>query len=250
MEKVPIVEHLFDIALHITADNNDHLITLARAMASLKRSLEQLLNWYKQIPTITSCSLGLSKHYRPFMISSSVENSNFGITILKRLDEHKFVFQARIENSRVPELKDNQNVILKLTKTYCDEAHKLLEKNEFAPKLYHIQTLPGGWKLIIMQYLDGFQEIKSPFKSEQKKKLQKIVNIIHNANIVHGDLREPNIMVSTSNEIDIRIIDFDWAGTAGQVFFPPNINLDIRWPLNAKPGDPITKMHDLEFIQK
>ena len=251
MEKVPIVEHLFDIQLQIAAGNNDHLTTLARVMASLKRSLEELFKWYTETrKTITSRSPGLSKNSRLFMISKSIENSNFGLTILKRLDEYKFVFEARVKNSREPKLKDNQSVILKLSKTYCEKAHMLLEKNEFAPKLYHIQTLPGGWKLIIMEYLVGFQEIKGPFKSEQKKKLEEIVDIIHKENIVHGDLREPNIMVSTNNEIDIRIIDFDWAGTVGQVFFPPNINLAIPWPLDAKPGDAITKKHDLGFIYK
>ena len=246
MEKVPIVEHLFDIQLRIAAGNNDHLTTLARAMASLRQCLEQLFTWYQTQKSIASSPL--SKYSRPFMISKIIENSNFGITILKRLYDHKFVFQAQVENSRVLEPKDGQNVILKLTKTYCDKAHKLLEKNKFAPKLYHIQTLPGGWKLIIMEHLDTFQEIKIPFKPEQKEKLKEIVSIIHQENIVHGDLRGPNIMVSTNDEIDIRIIDFDWAGTVDQVFFPPNINLDIDWPLNAQPGDAITKDHDLKFI--
>ena len=72
---------------------------------------------------------------------------------------------------------------------------------------------------------------------------------MHQKDIVHGDLREPNIMVSKNDPNDIRIINFDWAGKVGQAFFPPTIKPDIRWPLR-QPGQPITKNHDLEFINQ
>ena len=66
MEKVPIVEHLFDIQLRIAAGNNDHLTTLARAMASLRQCLEQLFTWYQTQKSIASSPL--SKYSRPFKI--------------------------------------------------------------------------------------------------------------------------------------------------------------------------------------
>jgi hypothetical protein len=46
------------------------------------------------------------------------------------------------------------------------------------------------------------------------------------------------------------LIDFDWAGRAGEVKYPLNINTKtIRPPMDATGGTKITKSHDLQMIE-
>jgi len=46
--------------------------------------------------------------------------------------------------------------------------------------------------------------------------------------------------------VDIKVIDFDWAGKAGEVCYPAERNTDIQWPGEA--GAPILKEHDSEMV--
>ena len=46
-------------------------------------------------------------------------------------------------------------------------------------------------------------------------KIREVVTQLHNQNIVHGDLRDTNIVVA--NDGSFMLIDFDWSGIEGQV---------------------------------
>ncbi len=50
-----------------------------------------------------------------------------------------------------------------------------------------------------------------------KEKLQKALRIIHDRDLVHGDVRCPNILVS---EDDIKFVDFDHCGKEGVKRYP------------------------------
>ena len=49
----------------------------------------------------------------------------------------------------------------------------------------------------------------------------------------------------------VAVIDFDWAGEAGKVHYPLNINLNegIRWPSGVTCGGLIEKGHDLAMFR-
>ena len=42
----------------------------------------------------------------------------------------------------------------------------------------------------------------------------------------------------------IKIIDFDWAGRAGEVVYPPFMNKEIDWQPGVKVGEKILPEHD------
>ena len=46
--------------------------------------------------------------------------------------------------------------------------------------------------------------------------------------------------------MDPRVIDFDWAGKAGQVHYLAEQNTEIQWPGEA--GGPIEQDHDLKMV--
>jgi len=79
---------------------------------------------------------------------------------------------------------------------------------------------------------------------------------------VHGDLRANNLLISVKFTTDgcsiqsrpnsvpplpyLKVIDFDWAGVAGVVTYPPHRNPDVQWP--GKSGKPIMDTHDRIMI--
>lgn len=68
---------------------------------------------------------------------------------------------------------------------------------------------------------------------------------LHDRSMVHGDIRDSNIMIHRDNRTKFMIIDFDWAGTLGTVIYPPHVNYtEIRRPEDARDGLLIKAAHD------
>ena len=77
--------------------------------------------------------------------------------------------------------------------------------------------------------------------------MRKALNALHEENSdggphVHGDLRSANILVSRRG--DVRVIDFDWAGHEGDVFYP-QVNHHLQWPQGVQCGRQLKRDHDL-----
>ena len=59
-------------------------------------------------------------------------------------------------------------------------------------------------------------------------KLIRVIKTLHENKYGHGDLRMANIMLKTQSEIDLKIIDFEFAGKEGTVYYP-SLNGKIHW---------------------
>jgi tRNA A-37 threonylcarbamoyl transferase component Bud32 len=71
---------------------------------------------------------------------------------------------------------------------------------------------------------------------------------LHQANFVHGDVRDTNVMVR-KNGPGIQLVDFDWAGEIGKVRYPANVNrTDIVRPEGALDGRFILAEHDMFML--
>ena len=75
----------------------------------------------------------------------------------------------------------------------------MLADNRFALKLIAVEDLVGGWKMVVMEYLLGWEMLgEKPYEErlKHKERLKKALHIIHDQGFVHGDIRWPNILVS------------------------------------------------------
>ena len=54
---------------------------------------------------------------------------------------------------------------------------------------------------------------------------------LHDAQLVFGDMRGPNLMLSADG---VFLIDFDWAGRVDEVRYPLNLSRSVRWAKGAK----------------
>jgi serine/threonine protein kinase len=151
---------------------------------------------------------------------------------------------------------------------YGEEVHKLLAKANLAPEFFSSSILPHANKAYAMEYLKGTWrstwELKSlsRYKEPIENALEEALVLLEQHEMVHGDLRENNIMIQMENEyssepklvglekkkVVIRIIDFDWADHVGVAKYPHMLNTGIIWP--GRPGMPIGAGDDRKMVKR
>ena len=157
----------------------------------------------------------------------------------------------------------NQPVVVKLvSRSYSQQVHEHLAAKGLAPKLYGYAKVDGAPTAYVMEYLDPsewetlhrFMNASSTVlsRTELRKALEDIVRALKSKNYVHGDLRPNNIMIRkdlSKQPLDLKVIDYDWAGEASKVYYPAERNPEIagiKWPSEA--GGKIENGHDWKLI--
>lgn len=87
---------------------------------------------------------------------------------------------------------------------------------------------------------------------------------LHEAGLVFGDMRRPNIMLVKSrgaydededvfreDEWHGQLIDFNWSGPVGKARYPPTLNKDgrITWAFGVEPAGLIETHHDQDMLE-
>ena len=143
-------------------------------------------------------------------------------------------------------------MVIKFVKRYSQECHSRCFELGIAPELLAFQPLPGGWHVVIMEFLQSYETL---FVLHRDRKVtdkmigavEKAVGKLHEEDFVHGDLRLPNIMVGP--EDSVKFVDFDWSGRLGEALYPPLMNPVIVWHPGAKLGEEIVPEHDMYLLR-
>jgi len=153
------------------------------------------------------------------------------------------------------ETEPPQDIVVKFVERYSERAHRMLAGQGLAPQLEYYGPLQpyGSPYLVVMAYIHGhtFTLAKSKMNEGMvgivKSEIKRALTLLHDHGLVFGDLRPPNVMIT--KEITVKLIDFDWAGEAGQVKYPHLLSTAVTWPKGARPLDPISIEHDLEMLE-
>lgn len=154
---------------------------------------------------------------------------------------------------------------------YGDKVHELLAEHGHAPTLYGLYEANGLPTLYVMEYLSDDWMTLFDFKQQHeavyrlhlvaiRSTLRKVLDILERNGFVHGDMRANNIMIQVKsnqptpsatkeNGVNLKLIDFDWAGKTGEVHYPAHRNddiEDIEWPSAA--GTAIVTGHDRMLV--
>jgi len=159
------------------------------------------------------------------------------------------------------------SLLVKLVAPECcgETVHRTLAVRGFAPLLYGTACVVGAPSAIVMEYLDansGWMTLQNYIKENQEitintehPRLAELLETMKTERVVHGDLRPNNIMCrelpgkgKERGELEIKVIDFDWAGKLGVARYPTNRNPDIAWPGNQR--DLIGEDDDKELLSK
>ncbi|KAL0567459.1 hypothetical protein V5O48_014531 [Marasmius crinis-equi] len=159
-------------------------------------------------------------------------------------------------------LQVGQKVVIKYVRAYNNDCHSYMWKEHelspkeraflksssnplklrFVPELYGIADyecaggfLAGYGKMVVMEYLEGWQTLSSTHtKNQALGVIPRVLLAVErlNALYVHGDLRAPNIMVEPAAvEPRVYIVDYDIAGALHGKFTPM---LPARWDHRCK----------------
>jgi serine/threonine protein kinase len=113
-------------------------------------------------------------------------------------------------------------VLIKFTPWYSIELHEFCANSGHAPQILAFQELPGGWFAVVMEYIESGVPITDSgldpaHRDRWITELQQLMDSFHDKGLVHGDLRDANVICKDRSMI---LIDFDWGGKDGQVFYP------------------------------
>jgi hypothetical protein len=75
------------------------------------------------------------------------------------------------------------------------------------------------------------------------------VRLLHQINVVFGDLWDPNILYEAC-EGCVVLVDFDWPGMDGESRYPVMLNTSTDWPDNVLPYGIMRKAHDLWQVDR
>ena len=152
---------------------------------------------------------------------------------------NRFLYAATLDDS-------GREVILKFTRRYCAELHSLCASQSRAPQLLGYGSVPGGWLVVVMERIEqqdtNLQSYAQNHLQKWSEDLRSLVSNFHNVGWVHGDLRDANMTVCNKNPEQVMLVDFDWGGEAGKVYYPTAC---VHEELKTDAGDfCITKEHD------
>jgi hypothetical protein len=249
------VTKLLTLDLYSGFHASDNIVRLARVFGALSRCRVDLKNYYTSVRISPSQRLSCL-----FPNATPIDPSK----PLPKLTYRQFLSRAgqpipdhvNLKNATtslyIATLHDSdQEVIVKFTARYNEGAHRLLAEAQLAPKLHFCGLVVGGLYMIVMDRVDGksvwqLQQDNALIPAIVPAKVEEAVRLLHNKDIVFGDLRSNNILYVAS-EHRIALVDFDWPGKDGESRYPATLNLGDgkTWAEQVVPYGTMRKADDL-----
>ena len=241
-----------------TTLNERHCYRVARILYSLGRNIRKLNEYYVGLKPD---SIGQPELHPRFFPSIRAYRDASGAIIdfayakpLER-DATCVTFLAKTFEA------SPKSIVVKFVERYGVAAHKLLEKMDAAPQLLYYGEIGvsdddptyGHLRMVVMEYLDGMtanqaqklDQLPSTFLND----VRSILNHLHNNDLVFGDVRSANIMITRNHKV--KFVDFDWAGKAGVSCYPLLLSQHIQWPEGVGDGLVVMeKQHDLDMLTR
>ncbi|KAI0270891.1 hypothetical protein BGY98DRAFT_1009087 [Russula aff. rugulosa BPL654] len=149
-------------------------------------------------------------------------------------------------------------VIVKFCESYGEAAHRILAAEGLAPELRYCSQIVGG---AFMMHIKSSKHGDLP--PTVLEDIQNALKKLHEAGLVFGDMRRPNIMLVRSRdaydededefvegEWHGQLVDFNWSGPVGKARYPSMLNGRITWASGIEPGGLIEKRHDEDMLGK
>jgi hypothetical protein len=277
-------------AQELLEDNTAHssrILRLAKIFWAARRFLEGVPQHYQQVMQTSPLRAPADARF-PYFIDLKVQDHVYRLRYLKRIlpcEANRNIFLARIiavtainiarEQCAPAALSKRDLVVVKFSTRYGKHGHELLAKARLAPRIHYHGTLPGGILVTVMDYVRGQTLSKayqnSPLPTAVELEVRRAIQILHDNDIVFGDLRLPNIMYVepstpkvTARDISsasasasssgnkethqIMFVDFDWCAPAMVGRYPPTLNEEIPWAAGVASHAIMKKSHDLEML--
>jgi hypothetical protein len=250
----PLTEY---ICLAGDPDLESRVCYVAKVFHALKSGLDTLRRFYDALAPIASPVLD---HNFPYTVSYTNNNNNpVEFSYICRLQpdtKWRALFEAKAQ--------DKKKLVVKFTRKYNPDAHRLLATRGLAPQLHYAGPHAGGLTMVVMDYIHrapAHWTVDTNHLSEGVlKDIEEAVELLHGENLVFGDLRLPNILVldkedscsAPLNERWAMLVDFDWCSLDGEGTYPVTLNDsdDMQWHEEVQRGGIMRKSHDLYLLER
>ncbi|KZT07205.1 uncharacterized protein LAESUDRAFT_620559, partial [Laetiporus sulphureus 93-53] len=155
-----------------------------------------------------------------------------GFKYIEPMDTGTLIFRGVTDH-------DSRPIVIKFTHRYSKVVHDWCADHLCAPKLLACERIPGRWFMVVMESVPlheycNLSRQRYLLSHEQmqhvRENVEKFVSKLWEANFVHGDLRDANILVNADGT-DFKVVDFDWSGAIGEARYPSNMNtVTVRRP--------------------
>lgn len=239
-----VVTPLLDLL--VIKQDRDKMSAVARMLKTLKLGVHSLVQHYENLSTSFPLTEAMREQLMYPFVNTFVDSNG---------QEIRFQYQGQLVkglNLFVARSLTAPSVhfVVKFTRDYCQEAHrKCFETHQGAPELYAVTELPGRWKMVVMELVNGSRFELSHATEGHRRRLKDIVAALHADGWVHGDLRFPNILCCENGRVCV--LDFDWSGKAGIKTYPSFMNhASIQWPEGVGANQTLQTAHDNAMLNR
>jgi hypothetical protein len=148
--------------------------------------------------------------------------------------------------ARVGGAGDDRRVLVKFTDRYNERAHRAAGEAGLAPALHCVQEV-SGMVMVVMDLVEGSRPWGRSESEGARGQLREFLALFDRHDLVHGDLREPNVRVRGDK---VWVVDFDWAGTHGTDVYPVAVNPELKWAEGVQAAKPLRKEHDQYMVER
>jgi len=145
--------------------------------------------------------------------------------------------------------QSKHNVVIRFIAMCYKDAHQKLAEIGRAPRLRFCERMENvGMYVVVMDYEDGVGSYARLVDREHVEQRRVVVKTLHDENYVHGDIREPGVLVTTGG---LKLTDFDWCGKASTAQYPADVSLipSLGWHDGVRRGGLIAKEHDKHMFK-
>ncbi|KAG8908628.1 hypothetical protein FRB99_004916 [Tulasnella sp. 403] len=269
--KSTIVEPLTHPCLMLPDYSHKRQEDLARQLFALRQGITIIAGLASQKgPMLPPFTPATPRIYQSFTRPSGIEE--LGLRFVAPLEHHPLMFLA----STTGNASDSPNILVKLViGGYGEKVHQILASSGFAPAFYGTKRIEGAPTAIVMECLQpplidrqgtpGWLTLSDFTKHEGSAQhkgsiriaLDNLLGALRENWMVHGDIRSNNVMLKVDSacapcmdeggHVYLKVVDFDWAGTSGEVRYPIRRNESIAWP--AGRGERILVGHDRQQVE-
>ncbi|KAJ2935845.1 hypothetical protein H1R20_g1250, partial [Candolleomyces eurysporus] len=250
------VTTLFALDLSSGFHISETIVRLARVFEAVSKCRSELRSFYTQISLSSDATFSAL-----FPNPTSARGES-----LPSLTYRRFMARTGQPMSTIPDLQNMTTtmyiaildstgceVVVKFTARYNEHAHRKLADAGLAPKLHFCGRVVGNVYMVVMDRVKGksiwqLLEEKVDIPSIVPEKVEEALSILHENNIVFGDLRENNVVYGSSEGLEkghVFLVDFDWAGADGIDRYPASLNEANDWEDSVSPYAIMRKLHDM-----
>jgi len=262
-------DELLSVKLLLGPHGSNNVNHIARVFMAINESKDQLAVLYRglldshptpSVPTPVTKALWPNPTPYPPDSTTQLPNLDFICKVDRADGTRLFVVDEDNERhalylARMP--TSNEDVLVKFSANYHEDAHRLLANAEppLAPALHFCTRVIGDMYMVVMEYVPKAKGqslfIAPPPQSaleDVREGIDRALDLLHEKDLVFGDLREPNVLYLPGDTGRVLLVDFDGVGQDGKDRYSACLNPETK--LGVARGQIMKKADDRKNLER